>query len=502
MSVPIDGRLERLAAISRPPYPAPGPSTGRPPRPGDGPSRLLKATADLASWRLCGADGPQRLALRRLVWCVLCAAVVGCGDSERGADPASGPGSSPPASASPMPASTQPVAIDVSAVPSTVPSVALRIGDAERAALEAAPWSAADVPGAFIDDDGTTYDPVDLNYRGAFALLNLINSDGDQRNWKVKFAKEAAYLGRREWNFNLEPHLRQKLAYDLMLLGGVAVPNATHVVLDVNGERQGLYLQYADPDNKAFLKDVFGSAAGDLYKAAFDIPNEPKKFALLTYLGPDDADYFLHYDKKLNDEGAAETDYSALRAFIAALNDTPDDAFPGWLRQHFDVEGFTNYLVVSNFIANWDSYPQRPKNYWLYQSPISERWVFIPWDLDATFQTAENYLAPMGPEASIFHEFDHFEGDHPNDEEGTQRPLVRRMMSHAEFRNAYVERYRQLLDSTLEESYLRDRIQTLDELLKPFANDTERQHLADATADMLQFVERRQRSVRSELDTL
>lgn len=401
----------------------------------------------------------------------------------------------------PLPSAQEPLRpFDPHAVPSAVPAVSIQIDETARQLLEAAPWSAPDVLGAFADDAGTDYEPVELNYRGAFALQNLIISGSRQRNWKVKFPDETPYLQRLEWNFNLEAHLRQKLAYDLMRFAGVAVPAANHVVLTVNGVRQGLYLQYEDPDNKAFLRDEFGSAAGDLFKAAFDIPGEPKKFALLTVLGPDDADYFLHYDKKLNDEGAAERDYANLRAFISALDETPDADFPDWLRENFDVERFTNYLVVSNFIANWDSYPQRPKNYWLYHSPVSARWVFIPWDMDATFQVAENDLAPMGPEASIFHEFDHYEGEHPNEEEGTERPLVRRMMAHGEFRTAYVRRYRELLDSTLGMDYLLRRLEALDALVKAVASDSELSSLDEAKADMLLFIERRHDSVRAELD--
>ena len=81
--------------------------------------------------------------------------------------------------------------------------------------------------------------------------------------------------------------------------------------------------------------------------------------------------------KKTNHHGDAD-DFSVLRAFIGALNDmndTLDADFPTWLATHVDVDRLRSYLVVSNFIANWDSYPQRPKNFWLYQDLRADKVV-------------------------------------------------------------------------------------------------------------------------------
>jgi hypothetical protein len=54
---------------------------------------------------------------------------------------------------------------------------------------------------------------------------------------------------------------------------GVPVPSAEHAVVYVNGDRHGLYLMYEDPDDKSRLQDAFGDKSGDLYKAAYDMPD-------------------------------------------------------------------------------------------------------------------------------------------------------------------------------------------------------------------------------------
>jgi spore coat protein CotH len=410
-------------------------------------------------------------------------------------------GVAPAGTVSDIPLEEPVLSFDVNALPGSVPEVQIEIGSDEQASLDANPWLAEDVIGTFIDGNGTRYEGIELNYRGAYALQNLIDLGSPRRNWKVKVTEEFKYLGHREWNFNSEYHVREKLALDLMAFAGTAVPSATFVRLLVNGEQHGLYLQFEDPDNKSWLKDHFGSAAGDLFKAAYDLPNEEPYFAPLTYLGENPDDYLLHYNKKLNNNGDAAYDYTNLIAFIQGLNETPDEDMFAWFDEHFDVERFLNYLVVANFASNWDGYPYRPKNYWLYQSPVTLRWVYLPWDVDHTFETSPSSLMPMGTEVSIFFEFDAHEGPE-NPGEGTDRPLVRRMMAVPELRQRYVARYDELLDGILSKDYLSNRIRALHDLVRPYTDGSDAELLDRSTDDMQSFVGTKYDRVRAEIDGL
>jgi spore coat protein CotH len=375
----------------------------------------------------------------------------------------------------------------------------IEVSEEDLAILEADPWLAPDVPATFIDGAGNRYEGIETNYRGAYQLGNLIEN-GSRRNWKLKFGKEQPYQDRREWNLNYEPHLRQRLAYALLDEAGVRVPKAEHVLLKINGETQGVYLRYADPDSKGWLSDAFGSDEGDLFKAAHDLPGETPYFATMEVLGSSDEDYFLHFNKKLNKSGDAATDFSQLRTFIAALNETHDDEFPSWLLDNFDVERFTSFLVVSSFMCNWDTYPYRPKNFWLYQHPDSGEWSFIPWDLDATFQSWPSPNYPLGIESSIFQEFDSFEGrEAVIDAEGTERPLVRRMMAVSEFREAYVRRYQELVGGILSEQSLMDRVQRLQDEVKELAPEGDQEDLNDNFGEVVQFIGERSELVGQEL---
>jgi spore coat protein CotH len=231
------------------------------------------------------------------------------------------------------------------------------------------------------------------------------------------------------------------------------------------------------------------------------MPDRPRYFATLEYLGDSDTDYELHYRKMTNNDIAAKAlDYSSLRGFLKGLNETSDDGFEAFLRQHFDADKFISYLVVANFMSHWDSYPQRPKNFWLYQVPATGRWIYIPWDLDATFQTGKWSLNPMGSDASVFYQFDGFveySGRLP--EEGTARPLVTRMMHVPSFRAAYVARYREALGSFLGLDYLLARVDALSALISPDIATDERKGFVAAQTDMKNFIRERTVNVTAEL---
>jgi len=397
-----------------------------------------------------------------------------------------------------IPGAWEPPVYDIYGLPEGMPTVNIVIDAEAMARLDEDPYHAPDERGVFVDGDGVTHE-VDLCYRGAYALLSVM-SYYDLRNWKVKFDSDDRYLGRREWNFNYEPHFSQKLAYDLFRFAGLAVPGAQHVVLLVNGEYQGMYLQYEDPDNVCWLWDELGDDEGDLYKAAYDLPYETQYFADLTYLGPDDEDYLLHYNKKTNQDG----DYAVVRRFIEELNELDEDEVTAWYEANVDLERLRSYLAVSNFIANWDSYPQRSKNYWLYQDLRTQRMVYVPWDLDATFSPyIDGSYNQMGTSASVLYNLEQQDYVPPNSPPETEhRPLVRRLMALQEQRELYLERYRELGEEILTAKYLDARLSALTAIVEGEISATDRSRLESANATLRSFIQGRSAAVHVELEGL
>ena len=363
--------------------------------------------------------------------------------------------------------------------------------------LESHPYTNEDVHGNFIIN-GDTSNYVELHYRGAWYLWTLMQQ-GSLRNWKVKFPKSNRFENRREWNFNYENYIRQNLAYHVFGQANVPVVSSENVILFINGQKQGLYLKYEDLDNKRWLKDVFGDNDGDLYKAAYDMPNETKRFADLTYLGGDDSDYFLHYRKQTNKDGADEFDYSSIRDFISLINHTSDADFEETILENFAVEEFIRYLVVANFSANWDSYPYRPKNFSLYNNPEDGKWHFIPWDLDGTFQEGGNRNS-IGATGSIYHYFDGIAPYNHTANEPLNRPLVWRLMENDWFRDKYCYEYHQAIDTYLSKDYL---YQVIDSMALGVSNNTSGQELTAFNQDVVNtknFISKRVLNVTSQLN--
>ena len=128
--------------------------------------------------------------------------------------------------------------------------------------------------------------------------------------------------------------------------------------------------------------------------------------------------------------------------------------------------------------------------------------MFIPWDLDATFEVEEYGLNPMGTDASVFYQLDAHEGYQMSSGEGTERPLVRRMLKVPSIRARYVENYKAALGSYLSESFLLARIDALEALLETKASDGDRESVNESADTMREFVSARFERVSAELSGL
>ncbi len=381
---------------------------------------------------------------------------------------------------------------------SALDRVEILVDSADIAYLEANPYYADKVPATFIAA-GDTFSAT-ASYRGAYSLRSLMQDRDGPRNWKVKTAKATPYRGYREWNFNLEPHLRQKLTLDLLAAAGVPAMPSRHVAFFVNGVRSGTYLEFPDPDNKAWLEANWGAPTGDLYKAATDIPGNPAFFGELTNLGANDSDYHRHYQKKTNNSALDSLDHSALREWIEWIDRSTDAEFEQGLPARFDVHAFLRFLVVGNFVGYWDGYPNRGKNYWLYRDPANGRWSFIPWDVDATFETGRNCLDNMGVSAGLF--FMNWPRTYcPNKLETKSRPLFERIMKVEAWRRMYLGEYQKALTTYLEKSSLDRRVDSLELVVKGALVDSETVRFPRSQTEIRDFLTRRSQIVQELLST-
>ena len=156
-------------------------------------------------------------------------------------------------------------------------------------------------------------------------------------------------------------------------------------------------------------------------------------------------------------------------------------------------------MVVSNFVANWDGYPFRPKNFFLYNNPADQKWHFIPWDLDGTFKEVGVGRNPIGTTGSVFHYFDGPEPYNANTGEPRDRPLVWRLMAIEKYRNQFIYEYKLAMDSLFTISHLNG---VIDSMTAGVEANTHGQELEDYLRDVgktRDFIETRYANVTAEL---
>ena len=134
-------------------------------------------------------------------------------------------------------------------------------------------------------------------------------------------------------------------------------------------EHVGLYTLIEAVD-KNFLKLHFKNNAGLLMK--------PERIPGLVYLGEDWARY---KDTYLPKREATKDEIKRVIDFTRLVNAAPDAQFNEEIASYLDVDAFLKFMAVTAIIANLDSF-HGGHNYCLYLHPETNKFHFIPWDLD------------------------------------------------------------------------------------------------------------------------
>jgi hypothetical protein len=175
--------------------------------------------------------------------------------------------------------------------------------------------------------------------------------------------------------------LRETLAYEVYRQAGVPAPRTAlaNVYLTVDGlydqELVGLYTIVEEVDDKAFLKNHFGTAKGVLMK--------PEGVRGLPYMGENFDAYAERYRPKTHDPDPITT--RLIIEFVKLVNYADDAEFRAKLADHMDVDGFLRYLAATVLIATLDSPLGNSHNYYLYVSPADGKLRLLPWDMNLSF---------------------------------------------------------------------------------------------------------------------
>ncbi len=307
---------------------------------------------------------------------------------------------------------------------------------------------------AEVEVEDRSFPDCGVRYKGNSSFLSALKSP--KRPFKIdfnKYRKGQELAGKASLNLANQladdSLLHDALGYELYREAGVAAPRTAYARVFVTtnshpAEYLGLYVMVENVDLD-FARETLGGRKGALFK--------PVTLSLFEDLGSEWSNYEKIYDAK-----GKLTDAQKQRVidFAKLVSHADDATFAARVGDFLDLDEFTRYLAVTVLLSNHDSFLCNGVNFYLWLPTDSNRFQFLPWDLDNAF----GRLVAIGSmqeraELSI---------DHPWIEENR---LLMRLLKIPSFRDQYHQILGTLLDTVFTPEHLYRRIDDAATFLTP-----------------------------------
>ena len=305
-----------------------------------------------------------------------------------------------------------------------------------------------------LEFGGVAFNNVAVRIKGNGSWLGTL-SGAKKRAFKVdlnEFAKgqklgnvDELTLNSLVWDYSC---LSDALAYEFFRDAGVPASRTAYAWLSASVDRQwdrkplGLYLLLETVDNE-FAKEWFGSKKTPIFK--------PVSYDLFKHLGDDWSAYAAIYDLKT--EATFEQRQRVIE-FARLVSSASDTEFAARLGDFLDLDEFARFLAAQILLSNYDSILSTGQNFYLYLHPRSNKFGFIPWDLDSAWGSFWIGTKPELERASIWHPW-----------VGENR-FLERTMKVEEFRRIYRARLEDFLTRLFVPDRLHRRIDEMAALLR------------------------------------
>jgi spore coat protein H len=287
-----------------------------------------------------------------------------------------------------------------------------------------------------------TFADVGLRYKGSGTYL--VSQFRAKRSLKIDFDRNdelQTFHGIAKLNLNSgvmdASKAREALAYAVFRAAGVPASRTAFAELTLtvpgkfDSEYLGLYTAVEQVD-KRFLRKHFGDGDGLLLK--------PEGIRGLPHFGDKLETYVANYLPK---DAPAEGELERLVELTRLINKADEAEFREKIGQYLDVESFARFLAANVMLASLDGFVGLGHNFYLYLSPKTGRFTFIPWDLDLAFGGFAFYGSPE--------QLTDLSLDHPHVGENK---LIERLMAMPEFKANYREHVRRLAAETFADDKL------------------------------------------------
>jgi RNA polymerase sigma factor (sigma-70 family) len=246
------------------------------------------------------------------------------------------------------------------------------------------------------------------------------------RSYKVdlnKFAPGQKLGGMDELTFSslisADSCVGEALAYEFFREAGVPAPRTAYGWLSASVTEKwdrkplGLYLMVEAVDNE-FAAERFGSKSTPIFK--------PVTYTLFEHLGDEWSAYAPIYDLKTK---ATPEQQRRVIDFARLVSFATDAEFAARVGDFLDLDEFARFLAGEVLLPSYDSILAVGQNFYMYLDPRSNKFGFIPWDLDSAWGAIWIASKAEQARASIWHPWI-----------GENR-FIERVMAVEEFRRIY-----------------------------------------------------------------
>ncbi|MFH1468092.1 MAG: CotH kinase family protein [Pseudomonadota bacterium] len=253
--------------------------------------------------------------------------------------------------------------------------------------------------------------------------------------------------------------ISQCLGYEIFRAAGIPASRCSFAHVTVNGEDLGVYsnVESVEPP---MLARWFDDPQGDLWEGQGSDFRE-------GWLGTFDVQ-----------EG--DGDPAWLQRVVDALAE-PDAGVTSALNAVIDLDAWYRYWAMEVLLGHWDGYASNTNNFFLYRDPADDRLRFLPWGIDALFDSDHPFGASM-PTSVV-----------------AATALPRRLYLLAASRVAYYHHLFALLDEVWEEPALLARIDAMEALVAPAVGPDLAPGLPAAVDDIRTFVSGRRSAIQAEV---
>jgi len=289
-----------------------------------------------------------------------------------------------------------------------------------------------------------------------FRLRGNTSRYSEKKSFKISFNtfSSTEFYNLDNMNLNGEHNdpsiIRSKLNGDILKEIHIPAAITNHIALYINDVFYGLYINVEHIDDN-FLDKRYTRSFGNLYKCNWS--------SSLQYISNNPDDYKFSddngrriYELKSNED---IDDYSDLANFIDILNNTPVNDFQSNLEPIFNVNLYLKTLAFEILTGHWDGYAFNQNNYYLYHNPTTNRFEYIPFDMDNTFGI--DWFDIDWTTKNIYSWAEN------------NRPLANKLLENNEYRDRFSFYVNLIIESALETSIIFPKIIAIKSMITPYA---------------------------------